>query len=69
MPAIYLKILTVDGPVLLPVRINQSYHVAFDSWAKSKRTKNNKMTHAKGIMQALALKRRVGLSFACDGLH
>eukprot|EP00973_Karenia_brevis_P007161 971815-Karenia_brevis.AAC.1 len=60
MPASCLNILTVDGPVLLPVRMKQSYLVAFDPWAKSKKTKSKMMSHAPGIVQALALNRRVG---------
>eukprot|EP00973_Karenia_brevis_P031792 4386503-Karenia_brevis.AAC.1 len=69
MPDIFLKILTVDGLVLPPGRIKPSYHVAFDPWAKSEKTKSKMMSHARGTVQASAWNRRLGLSFACGGLH
>eukprot|EP00973_Karenia_brevis_P080852 11216323-Karenia_brevis.AAC.1 len=58
--AICLKILTVEGPVQLPVRMEQSCRVTYDHSAKSKKTKSKRMSHARGTVQALALNRRVG---------
>eukprot|EP00973_Karenia_brevis_P071089 9875964-Karenia_brevis.AAC.1 len=58
------KILTVESPVELPVNMAQFLRVAYDPYAKSKKTQRKAMSHARGTVQALALNRRVGPSFA-----
>ena len=64
MLAICFKILTVENPVQLPVKREQSFRVAYALYAKCQKTKRKAMNHAKGTVQALALKRRVGPSLA-----